>query len=154
MGLFGRCLRRAVIPLIGMSAGVCLGQTAGKPQYLQPVIVQGSLTAQEALTAGIPNDVTWPSAVYSADMNGDGYPDLIYLDANAVWSSSTIHVLLNDGAGGFVDQNPVSGTGNELAIGDFVGNGKMDLAWIATALCKHSPNSGVSVTEEQCNWPD
>lgn len=71
-----------------------------------------------------------PVFVATADVNGDGIPDLIYIDAGATPSASTTHVLLGDGKGGFTQSAVLQTAGNSVAIGDLLGNGQVDLGWI------------------------
>src|SRR5579863_1094936 len=66
-----------------------------------------------------------PNAVVSADVNGDGHPDLVELGTD-----STVGVLLNKGDGTF--QSPVRyyAAGTQpvaLAVADLRHNGKMDI---------------------------
>ncbi len=68
-----------------------------------------------------------PGSVALADMNGDGYPDIVV--ANDF--SSTIGVLLSNKAGGFTLKGdyPTGVAGpRDIAIGDFNGDGKLDVA--------------------------
>jgi FG-GAP-like repeat/Domain of unknown function (DUF4214) len=82
-----------------------------------------------------------PSAVVVGDFNGDGKPDLAVANANAFAVGNSISVLLNRGDGTF--QDPVNfGAGvapSALAVGDFDGDGKLDLAVVNT----FSSNVGV-----------
>ena len=71
----------------------------------------------------------WPVAVYSADINGDGYPDLIYIDQGATQAAATTHVLLNDGKGTFTPSAVLVTAGNSIAIADFNGDGHLDIGW-------------------------
>jgi hypothetical protein len=68
--------------------------------------------------------------VAMADLNGDGIPDLIEIlqDANIV-------VLLGKGDGTFQTARPLStgSYGNVLAVGDFNGDGKLDIATTSSA---------------------
>lgn len=73
----------------------------------------------------------WPTAVYTADINADGYSDLIYIDAGATPQASTTHVLLNDGTGNFTQSATLATAGISVAIGDLTGNGHVDLGWFS-----------------------
>jgi M6 family metalloprotease-like protein len=69
-----------------------------------------------------------PLFVAVGDFNGDGIPDL----ATANSGSSSVSVLLGDGSGGFIPAlNSPFATGvdpTSVAVGDFNGDGKQDLA--------------------------
>ena len=80
----------------------------------------------------------WPAAVYSTDVNGDGYPDLIYIDqgatpVNTLPTPSMTHVLLGDGKGGFTQSAEVATSGNCLAVADMDGDGHPDLIWLSSS---------------------
>jgi len=64
----------------------CGGVWACAQQFVQPMVIPTG---------------NWPSAVFNADVNGDGTQDLVYMDYGATPASSTTHVLLNDGKGNF-----------------------------------------------------
>jgi len=92
--------------------------------------VQGSATANftAAAVVGAGNTPIWVAA---ADFNGDGKPDLAILDNG----SSSVLILLNTTVPGsstptFVvgGSGPVGGGPQMLAIGDFNGDGKPDVA--------------------------
>ncbi len=72
----------------------------------------------------------WPSALYTADVNADGYPDLIYIDGGATATASTTHVLLGDGQGHFTASAQIVTAGSSLAICDLTGNGRTDVGWV------------------------
>ncbi len=72
----------------------------------------------------------WPAAIYTADLNGDGYPDLVYIDQGATQLASTTHVLLNDGHGNFTPSATLSTAGTSLAFGNFSGSAKVDIGWL------------------------
>src|SRR6185437_333831 len=73
-----------------------------------------------------------PSSVVMADLNGDGKTDL----AVANQSSSSVSVLINNGAGAFIAKldhatNPLPGS---LVAADLNGDGKPDLALLDGTL--------------------
>jgi hypothetical protein len=69
-----------------------------------------------------------PSSVAVADFNGDGKLDLAIADSE----SNAVTVLLGNGAGGFTAASgspfPVGALPSTVAVGDFNGDGKPDLA--------------------------
>jgi hypothetical protein len=72
------------------------------------------------------------TAVAVADFNADGKPDLVVVNGNSlgVNGSNTVSILLGNGDGTFqahVDY-PTGQAPTSLAIGDFNGDGKLDLA--------------------------
>jgi hypothetical protein len=71
---------------------------------------------------------TTPEAVAVGDFNGDGKPDIVVGNRN----SGNISVLLNSGNGTLdsaVDYaTPTTGTPESIAVGDFDGDGKLDIA--------------------------
>jgi len=85
-----------------------------------------------------------PRSVAVGDFNGDGKPDLaVANDGSSSVPGATVSVLLNsgDGSGTFQTQvgYPVGSSPRSVAVGDFDGDGKLDLA---TA---NSGSSNVSV---------
>lgn len=85
----------------------------------------GTFGPLPALTYAV---ATLPAAITSADFNGDGYPDL----ATTSYSGAAVNVLLGNGFGGFnqAPGSPMGGRfgGKSIAVGDFNGDGKLDLA--------------------------
>jgi hypothetical protein len=83
----------------------------------------GVLGAPTAFAVG-PN----PWALATGDFNGDGKPDL----AVANWGGPSVSILLGNGAGGFAAAADIALAGqlnpSALAVGDFNGDGKPDLA--------------------------
>ena len=73
---------------------------------------------------------TWPAAVYTGDVNGDGFPDLIYINHGATAAASTTHVLLNDGKGNFKQSAVIATAGASLAIGNLLDTGSTDIGWV------------------------
>ncbi|MBL8207217.1 MAG: VCBS repeat-containing protein [Blastocatellia bacterium] len=91
-------------------------------------ILLGNGSGGFAPAAGSPVTAAQPTSVRVGDFNGDGKQDLAVANAN----SNNIAILLGNGSGGFAPAagSPVS-MGNSpsaVAVGDFNGDGKQDLA--------------------------
>jgi len=69
-----------------------------------------------------------PIAVASADLNGDGYLDLAVVN----YGEGTVTALMNDAAGSFnsftTTASEMASSPRDIAIGDFNGDGKPDIA--------------------------
>jgi hypothetical protein len=85
-------------------------------------------------SASVPLDArfpagTQPESVAIGDLNGDKKPDIIV----ANMQSSNVTILLGDGKGGFRPSDgspfPAGESPNDIASGDFNGDGKLDLAF-------------------------
>src|SRR6266850_1424228 len=74
-----------------------------------------------------------PASVLTADVNGDGRPDLLCESFSASYPNGIISLRLNLGGGAFAaEQLLVNGGGIDLRVGDFNGDGRPDFllnAW-------------------------
>ena len=73
------------------------------------------------------------AGLVTADFNGDGKPDLAYLEVLSVTFIATLYVSLGNGDGTLQSAYSMPVTAGALASGDFNGDGKPDLAlWSLT----------------------
>jgi len=81
-----------------------------------------------------------PRSIAVGDFNGDGKPDLAVVITNFFSFDNFVSVLLNNGSGGFnlAGTYPAGSFPRAVAVGDFNGDGKLDLAVTDTADNKHS----------------
>jgi len=69
-----------------------------------------------------------PSSVLTADVNGDGRPDLLYESVSVSYPNGLISLRLNLGGGAFAPEQALFNGGYfELRVGDFNGDGRADL---------------------------
>jgi uncharacterized protein (TIGR03437 family) len=121
VGNFGGLPGLAVVNERDGTVTVLVGDGTGnlKPSLRSPfAVLAGMFTAQYA----------FPSSVAVADVNGDGYPDIVTTNDGA----GNISVLLGDGLGGFTFSaaSPIAVGANPMAIvtADFNGDGNPDVA--------------------------
>jgi hypothetical protein len=99
-------------------------------------------------TYNVPAEVAdpGPPPVAVGDFNGDGKPDLVVANPGIDMSADSVSVLLNNGNGTFgaAQSYTVGGSPTAVALGDFNGDGKLD---IVTA----NANSTMSVLLGQGN---
>ena len=99
---------------------------AVKPALLKP---QQQFQQPSVILTG-----SWPAGIQSADLNGDGYPDLIYTDYGATATSSTTHILLSNGDGTFTPGQTIATAGASIAVADFDRDGHPDLEWVWSVI--------------------
>ncbi len=87
----------------------------------------------------------WPAAIYSADINNDGYPDLVYIDQGATPTAATTHVLLNDGHGNFTPSATLATAGSALAVADVDADGHPDIVWAVPGPVTSASTSNATV---------
>jgi len=114
------------------------GCASGSASVVGVLLGNGDGTFRAVVTYGLGSNVTMPSSVAIADVNGDGKPDLLVAsyeeDAIGMCDpsscSGTVSVLLGNGDGTF-QAAVVYGSGQQwatsVAVGDVNGDGKPDL---------------------------
>ena len=104
-------------------------------EALEPRVFLSTVTFAKAVTSSIAT--TGPaSAVAFADLNGDKIPDLVAASGAgaAVLGGFTAQVFTGTASGTFAPGPIVPSGGQVLALGDFTGDGKIDLATAAGVL--------------------
>lgn len=107
-----------VVGYVGLGAG-----TAGIAIFLG----KGDGTFQEPANYPTASGV---GAVAVADFNGDSHPDIVYTTYGSS-ATNPISILLGDGKGNFTAAGAAFSSGGDavyVAVGDFNGDGKLDLA--------------------------
>lgn len=90
----------------------------------------GSVDLTENTCPGFLPATRWPIGAWYVrsmsvgDVNGDGNPDIVAADGNGL----SISILLGDGKGGFQDSIEIPGGDSQVALADFNGDGKLDIA--------------------------
>jgi Bacterial Ig-like domain (group 3)/FG-GAP-like repeat/FG-GAP repeat len=107
-------IRRLIKTVLFCSLSL-ISMAAAAQQFKQPLVIP---------TGG------WPAGIVAADLNGDGKADLIYTDYGATATSSTTHVLLNNGDGTFTPGQTIATAGAVIAAADIDHDGHVDLAWV------------------------
>lgn len=105
--------------LVSLSQRLTLRSNDGSGRFVGPVDIGPGLPPPDL---GGQDD--FARAILAADLNGDGYADLVYVHNFRV----SLGVRLNDGAGGFEDavEYPIQ-FGFGFAIGDLDGDGDVDI---------------------------
>ncbi len=127
---------RAFRSLLSFSVMAALGILA----HAGPVEAQG-FAAPVLVPTG-----NQPVFVATADVNGDGIPDLIYIDAGATETASTTHVLLGDGKGGFAQSAVLQTAGTVVAFGNLSDGGHVDIGWVYLAPTPAGPDTALGWT--------
>jgi len=106
---------------------------ANAPGAVNVLLGNGNGTFQNQVTYATGNN---PLSVAVSDFNGDGKLDLVVANYDAFTSTNTVSVLLGNGDGTFQNQVTYATTAESIsvAVGDFNGDGKPDLAVASGAV--------------------
>ena len=106
---------------------------ANAPGAVNVLLGNGNGTFQNQVTYATGNN---PLSVAVGDFNGDGKLDLVVANYDAFTSTNTVSVLLGNGDGTFQNQVTYATTAESIsvAVGDFNGDGKPDLAVASGAV--------------------
>jgi MYXO-CTERM domain-containing protein len=111
---FSSCVVRVSVGLLAI--GVTIGGAGAGGQRLTPPVL---------VATG-----SWPAAISAGDVNGDGQPDLIVVDAGATAGASTTRVLLNGGGGKFTASATVATAGSSILAAEMVQGAPVSLEWV------------------------
>src|SRR5262245_25276842 len=125
----GIAVALALVLAVGMWGGLAVAPQRVAAAGMSPPSGGGCSTASFMQVAGSPFGAgTRPTSVAVGDFNGDGKPDLAVANQN----SNNVTIRLGDGTGAFPDaKSSTVGAGSfprSVAVGDFNGDGKPDLA--------------------------
>jgi uncharacterized protein (TIGR03437 family) len=72
---------------------------------------------------------SYPAGLAVADLNGDGFPDLVVTDSGETITPGSAYVLMNDGSGGFRTPQALAASSypQAVSVADVNGDGKLDL---------------------------
>jgi uncharacterized protein (TIGR03437 family) len=97
-----------------------------------------------------------PQGFAVVDVNGDGIPDLVVADqGNADGSGTGVAVLFGNGTGGFSSASnfPTSAPATSVVVGDFNGDGKLDIAAATGSLITVFPGNGNGTFGSRVTFP-
>jgi hypothetical protein len=117
----------------------------------------GTFQAAKYSTIALPASVTFVfNAIVAADYNSDGKLDLVAIAGSP--NGNVMYVLAGDGSGGFGSAHtvftPTSGTGfatTNVALGDFDGDGKADVAFTTSIFDQFNNETSSTVHVEYGN---
>jgi hypothetical protein len=111
--------------------GVFYPQTVDQTAPGSVMVLMGNGDGTFAATHTLPSTLSpWPTFVATADINGDGIPDLVVTNSHTSTGVATVNVMLGNGDGTFTlkSSNPTGQHPVAVAVGDFNGDGIPDLA--------------------------